>query len=147
MIFIRLRKTIYLIPKDRWIWKGSKIAFARFLKHWADHDFGSWTVRLKASGKTIGFGGLSYRLYGDELRLNLGYRFDKDAWGNGYATGLSQYSIAYAFSVMNRDKIFAIVRPANAASIRVLEKCNMKLLETLNDVPNEEESLVYIIER
>jgi RimJ/RimL family protein N-acetyltransferase len=48
---------------------------------------------------------------------------------------------------MNRDKIFAIVRPAHAASIRVLEKCNMKLLETLNDVPNEEESLVYIIER
>lgn len=103
-------------------------------------------LKIKASKTIIGFSGLSYRMYGKELKLNVGYRFDKDFWGQGYATELAAYTINYGFSKLQKDQIFAIVRPKHAASIKVLEKCNMKLLGKLDDVPNEENSLVYIIE-
>ena len=86
-------------------------------------------------------------MYGSELKLNLGYRFDKKFWGQGFATELADYAINYGFSQLQKDQIFAIVRPQHKASIKVLEKCNMKKIAELNDVPNEASSLIYIIER
>lgn len=117
------------------------------IANWDEHGFGSWTIKTKDSGTIIGFGGLSYRMYVDELKLNLGYRFDKDFWGQGYATELASYAISYGFSELPIDKIFAIVRPKHTASIKVLEKCKMQLFGQLNDVPDQEDSLVFIIEK
>ena len=125
----------------------SKQAFDRLTAHWSNYNFGSWTIKLKDSQKIIGFGGLSYRMYGEEEKLNLGYRFGKDAWGKGYATELSLYAITYGFNELKVDKIFAIVRPKHSVSIKVLEKSGMKLSGTINDIPNEENSLIYIIEK
>ena len=124
----------------------AKETFEEFITHWNKHNFGTWTIKAIDSKTIIGFGGLSYRMYGNELKLNLGYRFDKDSWGHGYATELAKYAIKYGFDELKADRIFAIVRPKHAVSIKVLEKCNMVLIETLNDVPNEENSLVYMIE-
>ncbi|MDB5200940.1 MAG: family N-acetyltransferase [Ferruginibacter sp.] len=121
--------------------------FNLFIQHWADHHFGTWTIRETGSQRIIGFGGLSYRLYGEELKLNLGYRFGTDAWGKGFATELSKHSIDYGFTELKVDKIFAIVRPQHNVSVKVLEKAGMTLAGTLDDVPGEAESLVYIVEK
>ena len=88
---------------------------------------------------------MSNRLYGNELKLNVGYRFDKKYWGKGYATELAQSAIEFGLNELNKNELFAIVRPKHLASIKVLEKCNMKLFGELNDVPNEEHSLIYKI--
>lgn len=125
----------------------AEMVFGQLLIHWSDHNFGTWAVKIKGAGTIIGFGGLSYRMYGNELKLNLGYRFDKDFWGQGYATELARYAIYYGFYKLAIDKIFAIVRPEHNVSINILEKCNMKLFGTLNDVPHQEDSLVYVIEK
>ncbi|NTS40324.1 GNAT family N-acetyltransferase [Flavisolibacter sp. BT320] len=123
-------------------------AFNNLIRHWEEHHFGSWTIKLNNAPAVIaGFGGLSYRLYGDEVRLNLGYRFDKDFWGRGYATELSLHAIRFGFSELNADSLFALVRPNHAASIKVLEKCGLQLIGTLDDVPGEEQSLIYRIEK
>jgi [ribosomal protein S5]-alanine N-acetyltransferase len=103
----------------------------------AEKGFGTWSIREKEDpGYIIGFGGLCNRLYGEEVKLNLGYRFDKEYWGKGYATELSQYAIAFGFDELNINGIFALVRPRHLASIKVLEKCKMKLVDELDDVPN-----------
>jgi RimJ/RimL family protein N-acetyltransferase len=86
-------------------------------------------------------------MYGDELKLNLGYRFDAGSWGQGYATELAKFSIDYGLNALQQENIFAIVRPKHMASIKVLEKCNMKLVGKLDDVPGEAHSLIYIIEK
>lgn len=124
----------------------AKTSFAEILNHWRNYHFGVWVIKEKSTNQITGFGGLSYRLYGDELKLNLGYRFDKDHWGKGYATELSLYAIEHGFSTLGFEKIFAVVRPHHAVSIKVLEKCGMKLNSTLDDVPGSPQSLVYIIE-
>lgn len=125
---------------------GSEQAFEKLITHWGRYNFGSWTIKLNGPGTIIGFGGLSYRMYLHEEKLNLGYRFDRNYWGKGYASELASYAISFGFSELQFDKIFAIVRPKHAASIKILEKSGMKLIETINDVPGKENSLVYIIE-
>lgn len=123
-------------------------SFLSIKSHWEKHGFGPWSIRKKdQEDLVIGFGGLDYRLYGDDMRLNLGYRFDKYFWGKGYATELALATIEFGFKQLNKKEIFAIVRPAHKASINVLEKCKMALIYELNDVPGERNSLVYRIDK
>ena len=72
---------------------------------------------------------------------------DKINWGKGYATELAQYAIEFGLYQLNKNEIFAIVRPKHLASIKVLEKCKMILFDEINDFPNKENSLIYKIEK
>lgn len=67
-------------PKD---FETPKVRFSKFLAHWENHGFASWAIREKGGGRLIGFGGLSFLEYGPVSSLNLGYRFEKSAWGKG----------------------------------------------------------------
>ncbi|GAE63612.1 Protein N-acetyltransferase, RimJ/RimL family [Chryseobacterium indologenes] len=121
--------------------------FTRMLEHWEKYHFGSWAIAEKQNPENIiGFGGLSYRLYGEEEKLNLGYRFASQAWGKGYATEFTKKAINVGINEDNTE-IFAIVRPNNLASVKVLEKAGMIKIGTLNDVPGQPESLVYRIQK
>lgn len=124
----------------------AKQSFATLLDHWDKYGFGTWCISEKANpAYVIGFGGLDHRLYVTDFKLNLGYRFDKEFWGKGYATELANHAIDHGFSDLGKTEIFAIVRPNHLASIKILEKCNMKLIDELNDVPKQKNSLIYHI--
>lgn len=125
----------------------AKASFSEIISHWEKYEFGNWAIKKKTTGEVIGFGGLSYRKYGSEFKLNLGYRFGKNHWGKGYATELSRYAIKYGFHELFFPIIFAVVRPKHEVSIKVLEKCGLKLSGLLDDVPGEPQSLVYTIEK
>lgn len=115
-----------------------------WLKHWRDKGYGQWAIAtLEAPDAIIGFGGIDARQYLDVERLNLGYRFAVQGWGRGYATELSRAALDYGFTELAVPEIFAVVRPDHAASIKVLEKVGMQLIDSLDDVPGQARSLVY----
>ena len=55
-------------------------------------------------------------------------------------------AIEFGFNELGKDDIYALVRPSNLPSIRVLEKSGLELFSELNDVENEVNSLVFRIE-
>ncbi|WP_341521458.1 GNAT family N-acetyltransferase [Pseudomonas sp. G.S.17] len=115
-----------------------------WLKHWEDKGYGQWAISTcEAPQNLIGFGGLDARMYVDVERLNLGYRFAATAWGKGYATELSQAALDYGFEELGLNEVFAVVRPNHSASIRVLEKIGMRIVDFLDDVPGQPPSLVF----
>ena len=121
-------------------------SLAAWAEHWDRHGFGQWAVStVAAPDEVIGFGGLAWKLYDETERLNLGYRFAHEAWGHGYATELGRLALGHAFGALNGDEVFGLVRPANTASIHVLEKLGMNRFGDLDDVPGEARSLVYSI--
>lgn len=135
-------------PKGAMNFETAEKVFDYLLEHWETKGFGTWSIREKELPEfIIGFGGLSERLYGDEIKLNLGYRFDKNYWGKGYATELSEAAIIFGFVELEKKEIFAVVRPGHHASIKVLEKCNLQLCGELDDVKDAEKSLVYKLEK
>jgi ribosomal-protein-alanine N-acetyltransferase len=121
--------------------------FKKMMDHWEQYHFGGWTIIAKESKSIIGFGGLSYKMYGEEEKLNLGYRFAVEAWGKGYATQFTKKAIDLGFTDIGEEEIFGLVRPDNIASIKVLEKAGMTQIGTLDDVPGQPESLVYRIQK
>jgi RimJ/RimL family protein N-acetyltransferase len=112
----------------------------RWLSHWATVGYGQWAIE---PDHVIGFGGIDTRAYLDEERMNLGYRFGVEAWGQGYATELGHAALAYGFEALCAPAIFAVVRPAHAASIRVLRKVGMLHTGDLDDVPGGAPSWVF----
>jgi RimJ/RimL family protein N-acetyltransferase len=114
------------------------------MAHWDQHGFGSFVVATRdAPLWVIGCAGVVWRAYTDVDVLNLGYRLEPAAWGKGYATEIATESLRHAFTDMGLPVVFALVRPANAASIRVLEKLGLRRAGTLDDVPGQAPSLLY----
>ncbi|MGO7536610.1 GNAT family N-acetyltransferase [Rhizobium leguminosarum] len=98
----------------------SAARLARDIGHWKDHGFGRWAV--EANGVLIGFGGVTVSQEFDGL--NLSYHLQPESWGQGYATELVRETLAFAFNDLQTERVVGLVRTANAASKRILEKCD-----------------------
>jgi len=62
---------------------------------------------------------------GTGSEIELGWRFNRDAWGKGYATEASKALLDYALDTLYLDRVVADIDPNNLASIRVATKIGM----------------------
>ncbi|KAN0033109.1 hypothetical protein ACTA71_011317 [Dictyostelium dimigraforme] len=101
---------------------------------------GRMAVLIKETKEFIGWAGLKleHNVNGHEQYYDIGYRFIKRYWGNGYATEATQFFINYGFNVLKIDKICAFTDKDNIASRKVLEKSGLKFIEMFDDNGNEE---------
>jgi ribosomal-protein-alanine N-acetyltransferase len=91
------------------------------------YKHGRWALHLKSTQEFIGWCGLKHIAEANEI--DLGYRLMKNFWGNGYASEAAETCIRYGFEQLNIQKIIARAHVDNIASIKVIEKCGMKLLQ------------------
>lgn len=87
------------------------------------YQLGRWAVQLKNGQEFIGWCGLKNRPERNEI--DLGYRFMKKYWGNGYATEAAMAAIHFGFNSLHLPRIIGRAMPDNIASLHVLEKCGM----------------------
>lgn len=95
----------------------------RILPQYANYGYGRWAVYLKDTRQFIGWCGLKYRPEREEI--DLGYRFLRSTWGNGYATEAARATLQHGFEALALTEIAAMAHIQNLASLRVLEKCGM----------------------
>lgn len=95
------------------------------LPQYTRYGHGRWAVHLKTTREFIGWCGLKQT--DEHIYPDLGYRFLKSHWGNGYATEAAKRTIEYAFMVLHLQGISAKAHIDNKASVSVLEKCGMQL--------------------
>lgn len=97
-------------------------ALQSIILHWQSHGFGRWAVIDKETETFIGFGGLRSLMGIPEVV----YHFAKSHWGRGLATELARASLRYGFQEHQFERILAIAKPENLASIHVMEKVGMR---------------------
>ena len=85
---------------------------------WVEGTWGVWELE---TGELVGDCTLFFAAEHDAWELAYGLR--RDRWGRGYATEAAQACVRHGFDELGLDRIVADVDPANAASVRVLEKC------------------------
>jgi RimJ/RimL family protein N-acetyltransferase len=90
------------------------------------NKMGRWAVHLKSSGEFIGWCGIKYISELDEY--DLGYRFHRRFWGQGYATEAAKACVNYAKEVLKLQRLVGRVALDNTPSSNVLEKCGFKFL-------------------
>jgi RimJ/RimL family protein N-acetyltransferase len=93
---------------------------AMIIGHWHLRGYGLWAVEERASSVLVGRIGL----FNPEgwPGLECAWMLAREHWGKGYATEGARRSIEYAFSTLGRTHLVSLIRPGNAASIRVAER-------------------------
>ena len=102
---------------------------AMFAGHWALRGFGVWAVEERATGAFAGRIGCfePEGWPGFEVAYTLAPPF----WGRGYAREGAAAALRYAREVLGRERVISVIRPDNAASIRVAESLGATAGETV----------------
>lgn len=111
-------------------------------KPWGEYlaAFRGWIERIESYGPSVGFWA-AHRNEDDavigwfhlrpsrlfEPRMELGYRFRRSMWGQGFATEGSQALVDYAFRDLHAPEVIALTLTRNQPSRRVMEKIGMTL--------------------
>jgi RimJ/RimL family protein N-acetyltransferase len=95
----------------------------RFVESYRQNGFGLWLVETKDEKARAGICGLINR--GALPGIEVGYAFLPPFRSKGYAFEAASAATVYARDVLRLSRLYAIVNPDNAVSIRVLEKLGM----------------------
>lgn len=87
--------------------------------------FGLYAVILKETGEMIGQCGLTIQEVPGKQVLEIGYLFRKEYWHQGYATEAAAACKEYAFTVLEVDEVYSIIRDSNTASQNVAKRNGM----------------------
>jgi RimJ/RimL family protein N-acetyltransferase len=111
-------------------------------QQYMDYGIGRWAVVLKdrdngeqQTGGLIGWAGLKFikKLNGFEDNYDLGYRFIRRYWGNGYGYESAKAWVDFGFNEMKLARISAYIDVNNIASQKILEKCGLTFVNTFLD--------------
>ncbi|MFN6570287.1 GNAT family N-acetyltransferase [Dendronalium sp. ChiSLP03b] len=97
-----------------------------FITSYKTLGFGKWAVIFKETNQLIGSCGIAIVQIDNVNEREIGYRLDPEFWGQGLATEAASATIQYGFEQLKFPYIFGIVKRANIASVRVLEKLGMR---------------------
>lgn len=97
----------------------------RNVRHWEQHGFGLWMLRLDPKGPVIGRGLLRHLDLGGVDEVEIGYSFEPALWGQGLATEIALGCVEQG-RVRGFDSLVGLTLPENLASRRVLEKAGMQ---------------------
>lgn len=98
---------------------------AMILGHWQLRGYGLWAVQDQASGALLGRIGF-FQPEGWP-GFELGWMLARPYWGRGYATEGARAALHYGFQELKHEHIISLIRPHNAASIRVAERLGERL--------------------
>ncbi|MGG5258472.1 GNAT family N-acetyltransferase [Phycicoccus avicenniae] len=106
---------------------------ARWIRHWDEHGFGYWCVRLPGEDRIVGYVGVKRMTVRDRPVLNLVCRLSPDAWGRGLATEAVARVVSRVAAQLPAEVILARVRPDNLASQNVVAKVGLHRDPALDD--------------
>jgi RimJ/RimL family protein N-acetyltransferase len=116
----------------------------RLVESYRRNGFGFWVVEPKGSQVPAGICGLVKR---DVLPgIDVGYAFLPPFRSKGYAHESAAAVQRHARDVVGLKRLYAIVNPDNAASIRVLEKLGMKFERMVSLSTDEPEVSLFAVD-
>ena len=107
-----------------------------------DHGWGFWAVELKATGQFIGFTGLNTQpeQFIFSPCVEIGWRFAKQYWHQGYATEAAQACLKFAFETLQLKEVVSFTAVHNTASEHVMQRLGMQAMFEFNHPALTQES-------
>lgn len=120
-------------------------AITKFESEWVEKGYGLFAVEQKKTGMLIGFTGFSWPGFLPEIlpSVEIGWRFSKDSWGNGYASEAALAALAYGTSNLALTDIVSIYQIGNGASERIMQKLGLVFDRRTIDPTCERDVAVY----
>ena len=105
-----------------------------------NNGFGLWAVEI--DGRFAGLTGLNRTTFETPMgpHVEIGWRFARWAWGQGYATEAAQCVLDAAFTDLGLSEVYSFTTETNLPSERVMQRIGMKRRTDLDfDHPNTPE--------
>jgi RimJ/RimL family protein N-acetyltransferase len=139
------KEEVWRYPHGRAFSREETEAFIRAQQqHWADFSFGLWVAALRGDSRIIGYVGLAVPTFLPEIlpAVEVGWRFDPEVWGRGYATEGATAALNEAFSTLGLRETCSLPQSDNLASVRVAERLGMRLEREIVIPANDRHSSV-----
>lgn len=101
--------------------------YDRVQKHFLENDFGLYVVEHTSSKVFMGYTGFMMANFDAPFTpcVEIGWRFKKEFWGNGFATEAAKACIEFGFNKLNFDKIYSFTATTNVKSENVMKRIGM----------------------
>ncbi|HTL13112.1 MAG TPA: GNAT family N-acetyltransferase [Bdellovibrionota bacterium] len=116
-------------------------------ERYARHGLGLWAVERRAEPGFIGLIGIINHEIPEVSDLEIGWHLKRAHWGNGYAREGAIACRDHGFGKLGRDRMISLIRPANAASIRVAQSIGMRLERTIFIQKFGRDTAVFAVDR
>jgi len=119
----------------RYIGSGATRSYAQaqtsihaYEREWHEKGFGLFAVERLEDGRFLGFTGLTVPSFLPAVMpaVEIGWRFARQIWGNGYASEAAQAALDFGFQTLGLPEIVGIHQTENRASGRIMEKLGMR---------------------
>jgi [ribosomal protein S5]-alanine N-acetyltransferase len=97
----------------------------RWNRHWDEHGFGLWILRLRADDEPVGWTMLHTTTTGGP-GVEVGWTVAADHWRQGYAAEAATAAVAIGFDDVGLHRIVAFTLVDNVASRGVMEKLGFR---------------------
>ena len=89
--------------------------------------YGLWALEVRDTGEFIGFTGLAVQTFPAHFTpaVEVGWRLQRSAWGNRYATEAALAALDYGFGAADLDEIVSMTATTNLRSQRVMQRIGM----------------------
>ena len=114
----------YITGGTPWSEEQTRGFVDRQVKLYAERGFCRWRVLDAASGEFMGFCGAGF--WRDEPDAEVGWWLARACWGRGIATEAARCALRAVFVRVGLDRVIAVAREENAASLRVMEKLGLR---------------------
>jgi [ribosomal protein S5]-alanine N-acetyltransferase len=117
--------------------------FERWDEHWRRFGFGYWVIRWRGMAAPLGFCGVKVMRFAGQQVLNLFYRLDPAAWGDGVGSEAAA-AVTSASRRHPEYPLIARVRPQNVASQRVAVRAGLIRAEHLDEPGEDGLDWIYV---
>jgi len=103
-------------------------AFAAVIRQeFAAYGFGLYAVETKTGREFIGFIGFHRATFAADFTpcVEIGWRLQRSAWGQGYATEGAKACLEYGFTHLDFTKVYSFTAKINKPSERVMQKIGL----------------------
>ncbi|MEP6625145.1 MAG: GNAT family N-acetyltransferase, partial [Acidimicrobiia bacterium] len=97
--------------------------------HWDACGFGLWlAVEREPEERIVGYVGLCVPMFLPAVlpAVEVGWRFDPDVWGRGYASEAARAALDEAFGTLQLPEVCSIPQADNVASVAVADRIGMR---------------------
>lgn len=102
--------------------------------HFENNNFGLFAVEDKSTNQFIGFTGFNIPKFDSFFTpcIEIGWRYKKEAWGQGFASESAVACLEYGFNVLGFDKILSFTSAVNVNSEKLMKRIGMTFIGFFN---------------
>jgi RimJ/RimL family protein N-acetyltransferase len=134
------KREVWEFPHGRAFTRGETATFIETqLGHWDACGFGLWIAIERTTDRVVGYVGLSVPMFLPEVlpAVEVGWRFDPDVWGRGYASESARAAVDQAFTTLGLPEVCSVPQADNTASVAVADRIGMRRGELVTIPAND----------